>query len=43
MNQKSKQNQRDKFLSKTQEVHYQKEFKHADRLYNQLSQRRNRS
>ncbi|MFD2628837.1 YfhE family protein [Oceanobacillus kapialis] len=35
--------QNEKFLSKTQEVLYQKEFKHADRIYQQLSQRGNRS
>ncbi|MEC5424146.1 YfhE family protein [Virgibacillus sp. C22-A2] len=42
MKQKSKLNQSEKFLSKTQEVLYQKEFKHADRVYNQLSQKGNR-
>ncbi|MEK3907847.1 YfhE family protein [Oceanobacillus profundus] len=35
--------QSEKFLNKTQEVLYQKEFKHADRIYKQLSQRGNRS
>ncbi|GAQ17200.1 YfhE-like family protein [Oceanobacillus picturae] len=35
--------QHEKFLSKTQEVLYQKEFKQADRVYQQLSQRGNRS
>ncbi|MDY7045372.1 YfhE family protein [Virgibacillus sp. M23] len=34
---------RAKFLSKTQEVLYQKEFKHADQIYDQLSKRGNRS
>ncbi|WP_188456821.1 YfhE family protein [Virgibacillus oceani] len=32
----------EKFLSKTQEVYYQREFKHADRIYNELSQKGNR-
>ncbi|RLL40347.1 YfhE family protein [Oceanobacillus piezotolerans] len=32
-------NQRNKVLNKTQEVLYQKEFKQADRIYQQLSQR----
>ncbi|WP_174615962.1 YfhE family protein [Virgibacillus ihumii] len=41
MNKKS-DNHRQKILSKTQEVRYQREFKRADRVYNQLSQRRNR-
>lgn len=40
---RSKLNQGEKFLSKTQEVHYQREFKDADRIYNQISQKRNRS
>lgn len=40
---KSKLNQGEKFLSKTQEVRYQREFKDADRIYNQISQKRNRS
>ncbi len=30
-----------KFLSKTQEVLYQKEFKHADQVYRQLSGKKN--
>lgn len=34
---------REKFLSKTQEVLYQKEFKNADRAYSQLSQKGKRS
>jgi len=38
-----KKDQREKFLSKTQEVLYQKEFKHADRVYNKLSNKGNRS
>jgi hypothetical protein len=38
-----KKEQREKFLSKTQEVLYQKEFKQADRIYNQLSNKGNRS
>ncbi|MFB4169996.1 YfhE family protein [Virgibacillus sp. JSM 102003] len=33
--------QREKFLSKTQEVLYQKEFKQADKVHSQLTQRRN--
>ncbi|MFD2749009.1 YfhE family protein [Virgibacillus siamensis] len=41
MNKKTK-NHREKILSKTQEVHYQKEFKRADQVYNQLSQKGNR-
>ena len=32
----------EKFLNKTQEVLYQKEFKHADRIYNQITQKGNR-
>ena len=40
---KSKLNQQEKFLKKTQEVLYQKEFKHADQIYNKLTQRGNRS
>lgn len=36
-------NQRKKFLSGTQEVLYQKEFKKADRVYKQLTQKGNRS
>ncbi|WP_087975138.1 YfhE family protein [Oceanobacillus rekensis] len=39
---KMKPGQAEKFLSKTQEVLYQKEFKHADRIYNQISQKGNR-
>ncbi|WP_156291698.1 YfhE family protein [Oceanobacillus salinisoli] len=35
-------NHRDKILNKTQEVLYQKEFKKADRVYNQLSQKGDR-
>ncbi|WP_164219850.1 YfhE family protein [Virgibacillus sp. YIM 98842] len=38
-----KKEQREKYLSKTQEVLYQKEFKQADRIYNQLSNKGNRS
>ncbi|WP_085993169.1 YfhE family protein [Oceanobacillus senegalensis] len=34
---------RDKVLNKTQEVLYQKEFKRANRIYNELSQKGNRS
>ncbi|MTW88078.1 YfhE family protein [Virgibacillus dakarensis] len=30
------------FLNKTQQVHYQREFKSADRVYNQFSQKGNR-
>lgn len=33
----------DKCLSKTQEVLYQKEFRRADRTYNQLTQKGNRN
>ncbi|RDW17449.1 YfhE family protein [Oceanobacillus chungangensis] len=40
---KFKENRRLKYLSKTQEVNYQKEFKRADRIYEQLSQRGSRS
>jgi len=40
---RSKTEQEEKVLSKTQEVHYQKEFKRANRIYNQLSQKGNRS
>lgn len=40
---KIKANQQEKVLNKTQEVLYQKEFKNADRVYNQLTQRGNRS
>ncbi|AXI08408.1 YfhE family protein [Oceanobacillus sp. 143] len=40
---KFKENQRLKYLKKTQEVNYQKEFKRADRIYEQLSQRGNHS
>ncbi|WP_147629083.1 YfhE family protein [Oceanobacillus massiliensis] len=40
---KLKPGQSDKFLSKTQEVLYQKEFKNADRIYNQITQRGGRS
>ncbi|MFD1040075.1 YfhE family protein [Virgibacillus byunsanensis] len=43
MKKKSSHEQREKFLSKTQEVLYQREFKHADKVYKQLSQRGNRS
>lgn len=32
-------NHREKILSKTQEVHYQSDFKQADRIYNQISQK----
>jgi hypothetical protein len=39
---KMKSDQAEKFLNKTQEVLYQKEFKHADRIYNQISQKGNR-
>ncbi|TFJ91482.1 YfhE family protein [Lentibacillus salicampi] len=35
--------EQEKFLSKMQEVSYQKEFRRADKTYNQLSQRGNRS
>lgn len=35
--------QQEKFLSKTQEVLYQKEFKRANNAYNQLSQKGSRS
>lgn len=40
---KKRNDQREKFLNKTQEVLYQKEFKHANRAYNEVSQRGNRS
>ncbi|MFC4025737.1 YfhE family protein [Oceanobacillus longus] len=40
---KMKPGQSEKFLSKTQEVLYQKEFKNADRVYNQITQKGNRS
>jgi len=40
---KSNAYHRKKFLSGTQEVLYQKEFKKADRVYNQLTQKGNRS
>jgi len=40
---KAKTNQEEKVLSKTQEVLYQKEFKRANRIYNQLSKQENRS
>ncbi|WP_156960155.1 YfhE family protein [Oceanobacillus manasiensis] len=43
MKHNGKQMQHEKFLSKTQEVLYKKEFKQADRIYQQLSQRGNRS
>ncbi|WP_164670010.1 YfhE family protein [Virgibacillus doumboii] len=33
----------EKFLSKMQEVSYQKEFRRADKTYNQLTQKGNRS
>lgn len=36
-------NQQEKFLSKTQEVNYQREFKRADRIYNELTKKGNRS
>lgn len=39
---KLKPGQIEKTLNKTQEVLYQKEFKAADRIYNQISQRGNR-
>lgn len=32
----------EKFLNKTQQVHYQKEFKRANRIYQQHSQKGNR-
>ena len=38
-----KKDEREKFLSKTQEVLYRKEFKHADRIYRRLSTKGNRS
>ncbi|AIF45188.1 YfhE family protein [Virgibacillus sp. SK37] len=38
----SKSNQRERFLSKTQEVLYQKEFKQADQVYRQLSKKGSR-
>ena len=43
MKKKAGPHMQEKFLSKTQEVRYQKEFKHADKIYNELSQRRTRS
>ncbi|WP_226374411.1 YfhE family protein [Virgibacillus alimentarius] len=43
MRNNSKGNQPEKFLKKTQEVLYQKEFKQADRVYHQFTQRENRS
>lgn len=36
-------NRREKILNKTQEVLYQKEFKRADRAYEQFTQNRNRT
>ncbi|WP_083838340.1 YfhE family protein [Lentibacillus jeotgali] len=35
--------EQERFLSKAQEVLYQKEFRKADRAYSRLSQRGNRS
>ncbi|MFC4556823.1 YfhE family protein [Virgibacillus kekensis] len=35
--------QHERFLSKTQEVLYQREFKHADKVYNKMTQKGNRS
>lgn len=35
--------QKEKFLSKTQEVHYHREFKQANQVYDQFSQKGNRS
>ncbi|RYG73260.1 YfhE family protein [Lentibacillus lipolyticus] len=35
--------ERERFLSKTQEVLYQKEFRQADREYRRNSQQRNRT
>lgn len=40
---KPKSEHRDKILNRTQEVLYHREFKRADRVYNELSQRGNRS
>ncbi|MBU8791800.1 YfhE family protein [Oceanobacillus caeni] len=39
---KHRSEHRGKILNSTQEVLYQKEFKRADRIYNQLSQKGNR-
>lgn len=33
----------EKFLTKTQEVHYQKDFKQANRIYESVIKERNRS
>ncbi|HLR61426.1 MAG TPA: YfhE family protein [Lentibacillus sp.] len=35
--------EQERFLSKTQEVLYQKEFRRADHAYNRMSQKGNRS
>ncbi|WP_284141571.1 MULTISPECIES: YfhE family protein [unclassified Virgibacillus] len=39
MRDKSKKDRKEKFLSKSQEVLYQKEFKRANNVYNRLSQK----
>ncbi|OZU87756.1 YfhE family protein [Virgibacillus indicus] len=43
MKRKAMPHMHEKFLSKTQEVRYQKEFKRADKIYDELSKRGNRS
>ncbi|MFD2046446.1 YfhE family protein [Ornithinibacillus salinisoli] len=40
---KAKHDAKEKHLSKTQEVLYQKEFKHANQVYNEFSQKGKRS
>jgi len=40
---KQRSNDRGKFLKKTQEVLYAKEFKRANQVYDQFSQQKNRS
>ncbi|MFD1412615.1 YfhE family protein [Oceanobacillus jeddahense] len=40
---KQRSNDREKFLKKTQEVLYAKEFKRANRVYDQFSQQKGRS
>ncbi|MFS0752483.1 YfhE family protein [Oceanobacillus sp. 1P07AA] len=40
---KQRSSEKEKFLSKTQEVLYAKEFKRANQVYDQFSQRKSRS
>ena len=40
---KANVSQQERFLSKTQEVHYHREFKKADRIYHSSTQKGNRS